>query len=119
MKNTAQHNDIKELAIELARLLNEKKAEYTKIMNIAKINSYFDFFLITTGNSQIHCKALARDIEKKLHEKDIKPFNRPDMNSNWIVVDCGFLIIHIFTDEMRDYYNLEKLWGDAEFISYQ
>ena len=119
MKTTTQYDDTKILAVELAKLLDEKKAEDTKIMNISNINSYFDYFLITTGNSQIHCKALARDIEKKLNENSIKPFNKPDINSNWIVVDCGFLIIHIFTEEMRDYYNLEKLWGDAEYIGYQ
>lgn len=99
--------------------LDEKKAADPVFMDLRKVNSYLDFFLIATGNSQIHCRALARDIVNFLHDKGIKEHGKHDLNSEWIILDFGGLIVHIFTEELRSYYELEKLWGDAEIIKLQ
>jgi len=96
--------------------LDEKKAADPIFMDLRKVNSYLDYFLIATGNSQIHCRALARDIVKFLYGKGIKEHGKHDLNSEWIILDFGGLIVHIFTEEMRSYYELEKLWADAEII---
>lgn len=97
--------------------LDEKKASDPVFLDLRKVNSYLEFFLIATGNSQIHCRALARDISKFLFENGLKEHGKHDLNSEWIILDFGGLVVHIFTEEIRSYYQLEKLWADAEKIS--
>jgi len=97
--------------------LDEKKALNPLFIDLREVSNYFDFFLIATGNSQVHCAALAKDMIKFLYEKGLKEYNKPDINSEWIILDFGSLIVHIFTEEMRAYYQLEKLWGDAKKIN--
>jgi ribosome-associated protein len=97
--------------------LDEKKALDPVFLDLRKVNSYLEFFLIATGNSQIHCRALARDISKFLSDNGLKEYGKHDLNSEWIILDFGGLIVHIFTEETRFYYQLEKLWADAEKIS--
>lgn len=109
-----------EIMYELGRkclvFLDEKKAIDPVFMDLRNINSYLDYFLIASGNSQTHCRALARDISKFLYSSGLKEFGDHDLNSEWIILDFGTLIVHIFTEELRSYYDLEKLWGDAEKI---
>jgi len=94
--------------------LDEKKAENPVFMDLRKINTYLDFFIIATGNSKIHCRALARDLERFAIAEGLKMYGNPDYNSEWIIIDFGEIIAHIFTDEMRSYYQLERLWADAD-----
>lgn len=105
--------EIIRIGLACLELLDQKKAESPVLMDLRKINSYLDFFIIATGNSTNHCRALAREVEKNLHEAGLKQFGKPDYNSEWIIMDFGTLIVHIFTEEMRNYYQLEKLWGDS------
>jgi ribosome-associated protein len=94
--------------------LDEKKAENPVFMDLRKINTYLDFFIIATGNSKIHCRALERDLERFAIAEGLKMYGSPDYNSEWIIIDFGEIIAHIFTDEMRSYYQLERLWADAD-----
>lgn len=110
--------DIIDISRLSARILDEKKARDTVIMDLREINSYLDYFLITTGNSRIHCRALARELEKFIRSRGMRERSRPEYDTGWIILDFNEIIVHIFTEEMRDYYQLEKLWGDAERISY-
>lgn len=105
-----------EIGRESLIFLDQKKAIDPVFIDLRSVNSYLDFFLIATGNSQPHCRALARDIVQFLSEKGIKENGNCDLNSEWIIVDFGWLIVHIFTEEMRGYYQLEKLWGDGEIL---
>ena len=118
MKNSSilSDEDILKIGRDSLIHLDEKKALNPVCMDMREVSSYFDFFLIAAGNSQIHCAALAKDMIKFLHEKGLKEYGKPDFNSEWILLDFGSLIIHIFTEEMRAYYQLEKLWGDARII---
>ena len=122
MKSKSKINKIDEM-IEIGKEclvhLDEKKATDPVFMDLRKVNSYLDFFLIATGNSRMHCRALARDIVKFLYEKGVKEYGSHDLNSDWIILDFGGLIVHIFTEELREYYELERLWADAEIIKLQ
>jgi ribosome-associated protein len=109
-----RENDPAVLSAECARIIVDKKGSDVLLLDLRRINSYFDYFLIATGNSRIHCRALARELEKSMLARGLRSRNRPDYESGWIVIDFGELIAHIFTGETRDYYQLEKLWGDAE-----
>ena len=122
MKSKSKINKIDEM-IEIGKEclvhLDEKKATDPVFMDLRKVNSYLDFFLIATGNSRMHCRALARDIVKFLYEKGVKEYGSHDLNSDWIILDFGGLIVHIFTEDLREYYELERLWADAEIIKLQ
>ena len=103
---------------DFADLLTEKKSEDTIILDLKEINSYFNYFIVTTGNSHVHCRALAKEIRKLVDSKGMKLSNSPEYDSGWIVMDFSEIVIHIFTSEMRDFYQLEKLWGDAKKIEF-
>lgn len=110
-------NDLIGILRNSALLLSEKKGVDVIMMDLREVNSYLDYFLIVTGNSRIHCRALAREMERFIHAQGLRLRNRPDYESGWIILDFSELIVHVFTSEMRDYYKLEKLWGDARRIS--
>lgn len=109
--------DIMEVVRKSALLLSEKKGLDIVMMDLREVNSYLDYFLIVTGNSRIHCRALAREMEKFIPSLGMRQRNRPDYESGWIILDFNEIIVHVFTSEMREYYQLEKLWGDARRMS--
>jgi ribosome-associated protein len=109
--------DLIEILKKSALLLSEKKGLDIVMMDLREVNSYLDYFLIVTGNSRIHCRSMAREMEKFIHSQGLRQRNRPDYESGWIILDFSELIVHVFTSEMREYYQLEKLWGDARRIS--
>ncbi|PKL35665.1 MAG: ribosome silencing factor [Spirochaetae bacterium HGW-Spirochaetae-1] len=113
-----QRNNIDITAVlkKCGQALDDKKAEETVIVNISKVNPYFDYFIITTGSSVVHCKALAREVRQCLYSQGVKERGKPDLNSGWIVLDFNDIVIHIFTEEMRAYYKLEKLWADGDRV---
>lgn len=110
--------DIQAIAKGAARILDEKKGQEIVLLDLRKVNSYLNYFLIATGNSLIHCRSLAREIQKHLHTMSFKERSRSKLDSGWIILDYNELIIHIFTEELRSYYQLEKLWADAEYIEF-
>ena len=110
--------EIVEIFKKCALTLEEKKGVDIVMMDLRDVNSYLDYFLIATGNSRIHCRSMARELEKFIHVQGLRARNKPDYDSGWIILDCNELIVHIFTQEMREYYQLEKLWGDAKKIQY-
>ena len=107
-----------EIFKECARVLADKKGADIVLLDLREVNSYLDYFIITTGNSRIHCRSLAKELERFMHSRGLPSGRKPDYESGWIILDCGELIVHIFTQEMREYYQLEKLWGDARRIPF-
>lgn len=118
VKASKIEDDLLYIVKDFVNILNEKKSEDTIALDLKKINSYFNYFIVTTGNSHVHCRALAKEIQKLVDTKELKLNNRPEYNSGWIVLDFGEVIVHIFTSEMRLFYQLEKLWGDAKKIEF-
>jgi ribosome-associated protein len=94
-------------------ILEDKKALDTVILDLAPVNPYFEYFIITTGGSMVHCRALAKDLQRYFAELGRKERSRADLDSPWIILDYDDIIVHVFTEETRAYYQLEKLWADA------
>ena len=94
--------------------LNKHKAEDIQIIGIRDLTVIADYFVIANGTSTTQVKALADYLEKELSEQGITPLRIEGYSSaNWILLDYGSVAVHIFLDELRRFYDLERLWSDA------
>jgi ribosome-associated protein len=92
-----------------------KKAFDVKILDLRKLSAVTDFFVICSAQVDIHAKAVADSILENLEKKGIKVWhNEGYQTSRWILLDYVDVVVHIFLKETRDFYALEKLWGDAQ-----
>ena len=107
----------KEVAIAVTKALDEKKGLNIKLLKIDKVSSLADYFLICTGTSNTHVKTLCDYAEYTLEQLGEPMLGREGHRGNtWELLDYGSLVIHVFTDEARKFYDLERLWADAEQI---
>jgi ribosome-associated protein len=103
-----------EIALQLAEAAKDKKAENIVIMDMRRVSSVADYFLITSGHSTTQVKAITEALEKKLDEIDVGSYRKEGHNNLlWVLIDTGNVIAHIFFKDTRDFYDLERLWGDA------
>ena len=111
-------NEIKELAVLASKAAEDKKANDIEILDLRDITVIADYFVICDGNNENQVKAIARGIEDKLaEEKEIVPQKTAGKNNGrWILMDYSDFIVHIFHKDERQYYELERLWADAEKI---
>jgi len=101
----------------IAELIKNKKGFEIRILDLRKLSTMADFFVICSADSERQVKAIADEIEDKLSEQRIKCSNREGYETmNWVLIDYFDVIVHIFKTEARNYYNLEKFWGDAPVI---
>ena len=106
-----------ELAKEAAKQLDKKKGIDIRILRIDDISSLADYFVFATGTSNTHVNALADEMEFQLKEIGVAPPHVEGHRSNsWILLDYDNVIVHIFTEESRQYYDLDRLWQDGEQI---
>ena len=107
----------KEIAIAVTKALDEKKGMDIKLLKIDKVSSLADYFLICTGTSNTHVKTLCDYAEYTLEELGETMLGREGHRGNsWELLDYGTIVIHVFTNEAREFYALERLWADAESI---
>jgi ribosome-associated protein len=105
------------LAQRAAELAWEKKGNDIVILDVKKLTDVTDYFVIVSGESDLHVKALSDYMEEKLEAEDNKIWHREGYsNLNWVLLDYVDVVIHIFKDQTRQFYQLEKLWGDARII---
>ncbi|MSR76650.1 MAG: ribosome silencing factor [Candidatus Omnitrophica bacterium] len=92
----------------------DKKAEEPLILDLDKLTNVARYFVIFHGNSDRHVKAIAEHIVITLKEKGVPVFHQEGLaESLWILLDFGAVIVHVFYKDTREYYGLERLWGDA------
>jgi len=107
---------IQEIARGCAGVLSEKKGDDIVLLDLRSVNSYLDYFLITTANSLLHCRAMAKEVQKYMHAAKYPARSKPHLDSGWIILDYNEIVVHLFTRELRDYYQLERLWADSRRI---
>jgi ribosome-associated protein len=106
-----------ELAMKISELALEKKAEDVVLMDVADIAGFTNYFVIATGNSDVHIKTLSDHIEDALSQYKVKVWHKEGYeNLKWVLMDYVDVVVHIFDAKTRDYYDLETLWSDAEKI---
>lgn len=99
------------------KALDSKKSLDIKVIKIQDISAIADYFVIATGTSSTHVKALADEVEAQLDEAGISVSHVEGYRSNsWILLDYVDVVVHVFSDEAREYYDLERLWQDGEII---
>ena len=106
-----------EIAAIAAKALDDKKARDIKVLKTDKQTILADYFVICNGTSSTHIKALVDEVDHKLSEAGEPPIRREGLRSDiWVLMDFGSVIVHVFTDEARKFYNLERLWSDSEEV---
>jgi ribosome-associated protein len=106
--------DAKEKAWLCLKAAMEKKAADPVLLEMKKITSYTDYFLIVSGSSDRQVQAIARAVEEALHEKGVRPLGLEGVpEGRWVLMDYGDVIVHVFLEQLRTFYELESLWIDA------
>lgn len=113
--------DSKEKALVAARAAADKKAEDIIIQDVSALLKVTDYFVIVTGNSRPQIDAIVEEvIERVRKECGVKPIGMEGEDSaQWVLVDFGEVVVHVFRPEIRDYYRLETLWGDAPVVDFE
>ena len=107
----------KEIAIAVTKALDEKKGMDIKLLKIDRVSSLADYFLICTGTSNTHVKTLCDYAEYTLENLGESMLGREGHRGNsWELLDYGTIVVHVFTEEAREFYALERLWADAEQV---
>jgi ribosome-associated protein len=92
----------------------ERKADHVVGLDVRKISSFADTFIIATGTSDRHVRSVADSIEATLKARGDPPMGIEGYDEGrWVLIDCGDAIVHVFQQEIRDHYDLERLWSDA------
>lgn len=95
----------------ILKTLEDKQASKIKLIDLDNRSSIADYFVIATGNSISQNKALLEYIEENLKKENYNIFSVEGLrDGNWILIDCGEIIVHLFTSSQREFYNIEDLW---------
>ena len=106
-----------EVAGFVVNALDSKKARDIKLLRTSEITILADYFVICTAGSTTQLKTLSDEVEKVLKENGEIPLRREGHRSGgWVLIDFGCVVVHLFLQEERDFYTLERLWGDAEDV---
>lgn len=105
-----------ELLNNIVATLDSKKAVDIKALEITELTAIADFFVIATGTSGTHIRALANEVDDALSKLGVTPKNIEGKSTGWILIDYGTVVVHVFTPDQRETYSLEHLWADAKEV---
>lgn len=101
-----------------ARAAIDKKAENVKILDLSELSGFTDYFLICSGTSDRQVQAIGEAVSKAMHVEGYSTLSSEGLqDGRWVLLDFGDVIVHVFLDALRDYYDLENLWKDAPKVS--
>lgn len=104
----------------VAAAASDKKAQDIQILNVEGVSMVTDYFVICSANSTTQVQAIADHIEDKLEEKGVKLSHKEGYREGrWILLDFGGCVAHVFVNEERTFYNIERLWGDVPVRTYE
>lgn len=110
-----------DLSAEVARaadLARDRKARDLAVLDLRGISSATDFFLVATGTSDIHVRGIAEHIIEELKKEDVRPDHVEGIRGGrWVLIDYIDFVVHVFHPAARDFYQLERLWGDAPHLA--
>jgi ribosome-associated protein len=109
------------LAIACAKAADETQAQEIRVLDLRGLSTITDFIIICTGNSLPHLKAVLREVSAKMfNDYEIKPtYTDGNFETKWVVLDFIDVMVHVMHEEMREFYALEELWGDAKLVNWE
>jgi ribosome-associated protein len=114
------HPDTIATASAAAAAVDDKKGQGVVLLDVSSLLVITDVFVIATGTSRRHVKTLAEEVEMRLKEAGRRPLRREGLeDGTWVLIDYGDLVVHVFDEATRAYYDLERLWGDAPRLDYE
>lgn len=102
-----------ETAKNIVKILDNKKAMDIDLIQTQELTIVSDYFIIANGTSNTHVRALADEVEEEMSKFGVEPDHIEGRATGWILLDYGCVLVHVFDPQSREYYNLERLWGDA------
>jgi len=100
-----------------ARCADEKKASDISVLRLSAITEFTDYFVICSGSSTRQTQTISDEIVDQLKKLKVRPLHTEGYNTGeWILVDYGIFVVHVFTEKSRQFYDLERLWRDAERV---
>ena len=110
-------NDTLRRAVEAA---DERKAVDLRVLDLRTVSDFTDYFLICSGTSERQVQAIADAVLERLREEKVRPLHMEGYNrGQWVLLDYGDFVVHVFQEEPRKFYALERLWGDAPDVTAQ
>lgn len=110
--------EARQKALLAATAAEDRKAHDVAILELAKVTLVADYFVVCSGNSRIQVKAIADHVEERIAEAGGRLRHREGYDQGrWVLLDFGDVVVHVFMDEDRNFYNLERLWGDAPRVT--
>ncbi|MFC1566936.1 ribosome silencing factor [bacterium] len=112
---------IREAAKKIARYLDDRKAQVIKILDVRKISGVTDYFILATGTSTTHVVRCAEQTKKHFKKDNISPLHKEGLQkeSRWVVLDYGPIIVHMLTEDVRNWYELDTYWEGAKKVSWK
>jgi ribosome-associated protein len=97
---------------------DDRKAVDLKVLHLQEVTDFTDYFLLCSGTSERQVQAIADAVQERLREARVRPLHVEGYNrAQWVLIDYGDLVVHIFQEEPRRFYSLERLWGDAPDVT--
>ena len=109
----------RDVAVAAARAAAEKQAEDIVVLDVHELIVITDFFVVCSGSTDRQVKSVVEEVEKELRERGLRPVRREgEREARWVLLDYVDVVVHVFADEERDYYDLERLWRDAPRVAW-
>jgi ribosome-associated protein len=110
----------RDLAVAAARAAAEKQGARIVVLDMRDLIVITDYFVITHGSSDRQVKTLVGEVEKSLRDLGVKPVRREgEVQGRWVLLDFVDVVVHVFAEEERDFYDLERLWRDAPVVGWE
>jgi len=114
------HDDAREFAVAAARIADEQKTEGVVVLDLRGLSGLADFFVIGTGSSERQMHSVMDHLHDYSKTVGRRPFNVADRRAtSWVLADYVDVVVHIFDEKHRDYYDLDSLWGDAPHVDWK
>lgn len=115
MEDRLKGPDGRALAVLAARAADEKKASRITLIGLQDVSLMADYFVICSGQNPVQVRAIAQNVAEKLEEQGIAVAHEEGMaHGRWVLLDCGLVVVHVMLEREREFYNLERLWGQGQ-----
>jgi len=116
-QETEQEGGLRDDALLMARIAGERLAVEPVVLDLRRVASFCDYFVICHGRSAVHLDSIVDAVLEQTKKREVLPHHcERGRNAQWVILDFGGVVVHVFTAEARRFYNLEGLWADAEVV---